>query len=160
MNGYTWDPSGPLSNPDQNWPDLMIVTSGVKHCLPHDNRRGINDPDTCRNFLPKAIADPKIMLIDARQLSNPEKDRGNQDSHHIGRHPGIIDEGLILGTGMYLLKSTWEAIEKETRLDPKLVVIDFCNANRHRSVAKGTTMSAMLVGRGNRAWSLALEWQG
>ena len=49
---------------------------------------------------------------------------------------------------MYLLQSTWEAIEKETRLDPKLVVIDFCNTNRHRSVAKGAIMSAMLVEKG------------
>ena len=86
----------------------------------------------------------KIMLIDTRQLSNPEKDRGNQDKHHIGRHPGIIDEILSNGTGMYLLQSTWGAIDKETKLDPKLVVIDFCNANRHR----------------HRAWPLALKWQG
>ena len=49
---------------------------------------------------------------------------------------------------MYLLQSTWEAIAIETKLDPKLVVIDFCNANRHRSVAKGTIMSCMLVEKG------------
>ena len=51
---------------------------------------------------------------------------------------------------MYLVQSTWEAIINETRLDPKLVVIDFCNANRHRSVEKGTVMlmSAMLVEKG------------
>ena len=49
---------------------------------------------------------------------------------------------------MHLLQSTWEAIETETKLDPKLVVIDYCNANRHRSVAKGTIMSAMLVEKG------------
>ena len=30
----------------------------------------------------------------------------------------------------------------------KLVVLDFCNANRHRSVAKGTIMSCMLVEKG------------
>ena len=41
-------------------------------------------------------------------------------------------------------QSTWEAIEEE----PRLVVIDFCNANRHRSVAKGTIMSCMLVEKG------------
>ena len=35
-----------------------------------------------------------------------------------------------------------------TRLDPKLVVIDFCNANRHRSVASGTIMSAMCLEKG------------
>ena len=74
----------------------MIVTAWVEHCFPHDDRRGVNDPDVWRNFLPKAIADRKTMLIDTRQLSNPEKDRGNQDRHHIGRRPGII------GTGMYL----------------------------------------------------------
>ena len=88
------------------------------------------------------------MLIDTRQLSNPEKDRGNQERHCLGRRPGIIDEVLRSGAGMYLLQSTWEAIEKETKLDPKLVVVDFCNANRHRSVAKGTIMSAMLVEKG------------
>ena len=59
-----------------------------------------------------------------------------------------MDEQLSSGTGMYLLQSTWEAIEKETKLDPKLVVLDFCNANRHRSVAKGTIMSCMLVEKG------------
>ena len=49
---------------------------------------------------------------------------------------------------MYLIQSTWEAIERETRLDPKLVVLDFCSANRHRSVAKGTILSCMLVEKG------------
>ena len=49
---------------------------------------------------------------------------------------------------MYLLQSTFEAIERETKLDPQLVVLDFCNANRHRSVAKGTIMSCMLVDKG------------
>ena len=96
------------------------------------------------NFLPKAIADRKIMLVDTRQLSNPEQDRGSQDRQCIGRHPGIIDQLLRSGTGMYFIQLTWEAIEKETKLDPKLVV-DFCNANKHRSAAKGTIMSAMLV---------------
>ena len=89
------------------------------------DHRGVSNPDTWRNFLPKAIADRKIMLIDTRQLSNPERDRGNQDIHHLGHHPGIIDEFLGSGTGMYLLQPTWEAIEKEIKLDPKLVVIDF-----------------------------------
>ena len=65
-----------------------------------------------------------------------------------GRHPGIIHEQLSSGTGMYLLQSTWEAIERETRLDPKLVVLDFCKASRRRSVAKGTIMSSMLVEKG------------
>ena len=54
-------------------------------------------------FLPKPIADRKIMLVDTRQLSNPEKDRSIQERHCIGRHPGIIDEVLRSGTGMYLL---------------------------------------------------------
>ena len=49
---------------------------------------------------------------------------------------------------MYLLQSTFEAIEKETKLHPQLVVLDFCNANRHRSVAKGTIMSCMLYVKG------------
>ena len=49
---------------------------------------------------------------------------------------------------MYLLQSTFEAIEKETKLNPQLVVLDFCNANRHRSVAKGTIMSCMLFSKG------------
>ena len=49
---------------------------------------------------------------------------------------------------MYLLQLTWEAIAKETKLDPKVVVIVFCNANRHRWVAKGTIMSCMLVEKG------------
>ena len=148
VNGYTWDPSGPLSNPDQKWPDLMHVTAEVKHCFPIHDRRGVNSPDVWRNFLPKPIADRKVILVDTRQLSNPEKDRGNQERHCIGRHRGITDEVLRSGTGMYLLQSTWEAIVNETKLDPKLVVIDFDNANRHRAVAKGTIMSAMLVEKG------------
>ena len=57
----------------------------------------------------------------------------------------IIDEQLCSGTGMYLLQSTWKAIVRETKLDPKLVVADFCNANvidfcsanRHGLVGKG-----------------------
>ena len=126
----------------------MIVTAGVQHCFPHADRRGVTSPDVWRNFLPKGIANRRIMLVDTRQLSNPEKDRGNQDRHCIGRHPGIIDELLCSGTGMYVLQSSWEAIERETKLDPTLVVIDFCNDNRHRSVAKGTIMSAMLVEKG------------
>ena len=65
-----------------------------------------------------------------------------------GRRPGIIDQLLRSGTGMYLIQSTWEAVERETKLDPQLVVIDFCNANRHRSVGKGTIMSAMCVEKG------------
>ena len=73
VNGYTWDPNGPLASPDQTWPDLMIVTAGVKHCFPPSDHRGFGNPDTWRNFLPKALADRKIMLIDTRQLSNPEK---------------------------------------------------------------------------------------
>ena len=84
----------------------------------------MNVPDTWRKYLPKAIADRKIILTDTRQLANPEKDRDSTDKHCIGRHPGIIDEQLCSGTGMYLIQSTWEAIEKETKLDPKLVVID------------------------------------
>ena len=159
VNGYTWDPSDPLSNPDQKWPDLMIVTAGVKRCFPHDDRRGGNDIDVWGNFLPKPIADRKIMLIDTRQLSNPEKDRGNQDRHRIGRHPGIIDEILSSGTGMYLLQSTWEAVEKETRLDPKLVVIDFCNANRQVGSQRHHHVVHARRER-HRAWPLALKWQG
>ena len=148
MNGYTWDPNGPLASLDQKWPDLMLVTAGVKHCLPGHDHRGVNLPDTWRQYLPKAIADRKIILTDTRQLANPEKDRDNTDKHCVGRHPGITDEQLSSGTGMYLLQSTWEAIERETKLDPKLVVIDFCNANRDRSVAKGTIMSCLLVEKG------------
>ena len=82
------------------------VTPGLKHCFPPSDHRGVSNPDTWRNFLPKAIADHKIivMLVDTRQLSNPEKDRGNQDRHCTGRHPGIIDELLRSGMGMYLLQ--------------------------------------------------------
>ena len=127
--GYTWDPN-------------------VKQCFPPHDHRGVPAPDAWRKYLPKAVADRKIILTDTRQLANPVKDRGSDDRHCIGRHPGIIDGQLSSGTGMYLLQSTWEAIEKETKLDPKLVVLDFCNANRHRSVAKGTNMSYMLVEKG------------
>ena len=113
----------------------MIVTAGVKHCFPADDHRGVSSADAWRSFLPKAIANRKIILTDTRQLSNPESDRGSTDRHCIGRHLGIINEQLDSGTGMYLLQSTFEAIEKETKLHPQLVVLDFCNANRHRSVA-------------------------
>ena len=58
------------------------------------------------------------------------------------------NEQLSSGIGMYLLQSTFEAIEKETKLSKQLVVLDFCNAHRHRSVAKHTIMSAMLVSKG------------
>ena len=149
LNGYVWDPSGPLTNPDQTWPDLTFVTAWVKHCFPLDDRRGVNNPDTWRNFLPKTVTDRKIILVDTRQLSNLEQDRG-REKNSIGRHPGIIDQLLTSGTGMHLLQSTWGAVERETKLDPKLVVIDFCNANRHRSVAKGTIMSAMCVEKGRQ----------
>ena len=49
---------------------------------------------------------------------------------------------------MYLIQSTFEAIQRETKLTKQLVVLDFCNANRPRSVAKGTIMSCMLVAKG------------
>ena len=39
VNGYTCDPRGPLASPDQKWPDLMIVTAGVKHCFPPSDHR-------------------------------------------------------------------------------------------------------------------------
>ena len=148
INGYTWDPSGPLASQDQVWHDVMIVTAGVKKCFPAGDHRGVNTADSWRSFLPKAIANRKIILTDTRQLPNPEADRGGVEKHCIGRHPGVINEQLDSGTGMYLLQSTFEAIERETKLHPQLVVLDFCNANRHRSVAKGTIMSCMLYVKG------------
>ena len=60
---------------------------------------------------------------------------------------------------MYLLQLTWMATVEETKLDPKLVVLDFCNANRHRSVAKGTIMSAMLLEK-NMVHGLFLHLNG
>ena len=141
-------PNGPLASQDQVWPDILIVTTGVKHCFPAGDHRGVNTADAWRSYLPKAIANRKIILTDTRQLPNPEADRSSQERHCIGRHPGVIDEQLSSGTGMYLLQSSFEAIEKETKLNPQLVVLDFCNANRHRSVAKGTIRSCMLVEKG------------
>ena len=132
----------------QVWPDVMIVTVGVKHCFLADDHRGVSSADAWRSFLPKAIANRKIILTDTRQLSNPESDRGSTERHCIGRNLGIINEQLDSGTGMYLLQSTFEAIEKETKLHPQLVVLDFCNANRHRSVAKGTIMSCISYVKG------------
>ena len=41
INGYTWDPNGPLASQDQVWPDVMIVTAGVKHCFPANDHRGV-----------------------------------------------------------------------------------------------------------------------
>ena len=148
VDGYTWDPNGPIAAQDHVWPDVMIVTAGVKHCFPAGDHRGVGNPDAWRSSLPKAIADRKIILTDTRQLPNPEADRGNTERHCIGRHPGVINEQLSSGTGMYLLQSTFEAIQRETKLTKQLVVLDFCNANRHRSVAKGTIMSCMLVAKG------------
>ena len=147
INGYTWDPNGPLASQDQVWPDVMIVTAGVKHCFPAGDHRGVNTADAWRSSLPKAIANRKIILTDTRQLPNSEADRSSQERHCIGRNPGVIDKQLSSGTGMYLLQSTFEAIERETKLNPQLVVLDFCNANRHRSVAKGTIMSCMLFAK-------------
>ena len=128
INGYVWDPNGPLASQDQVWRDTLIVTAGVKHCFPAGDHRGVNAADAWRSYLPKAIANRKILLTDTRQLPNPEADRSSQERHCIGRHPGVIDEQLSSGTGMYLLQSTFEAIEKETKLNPQLVVLDFCNA--------------------------------
>ena len=148
INGYTWDPNGPLGSQDQVWPDVTIVTAGVKHCFSAGDHRGVRSADAWRSFLPKTIANRKIILTDTRQLSNPESDRGSADRHCIGRSLGIINEQLDSGTGMYLLQSTFEVIEKKTKLHPQLVVLDFCNANRHRSVAKGTIMSCILYVKG------------
>ena len=148
VDGYTWDPNGPIAAQDHVWPDVMIVTTGVKHCFPAGDHRGVSNPDAWRSSLPKAIANRKIILTDTRQLPNPETDRANANRHCVGRHPGIVNEQLSSGTGMYLLQSTFEAIQRETKLTKQLVVIDFCNANRHRSVAKGTIMSCMLVAKG------------
>ena len=148
VDGYTWDPNGPIAAQDHVWPDLMIVTAGVKHCFPAGDHRGVSNPDAWRSSLPKAIANRKIILTDTRQLPNPETDRANANRHCVGRHAGIVNEQLSSGTGMYLLQSTFEAIQRETKLTKQLVVLDFCNANRHRSVAKGTIMSCMLVAKG------------
>ena len=81
INGYTWDPNGPLGSQDQVWPDVMIVTAGVKHCFPADDHRGVGSANAWRSCLPKAIANRKIILTDTRQLSNPESDRGSTDRH-------------------------------------------------------------------------------
>ena len=148
INGYMWDPNGPLGSQDQVWPDVMIVTAGVKRCFPADDHRGVSAADAWRSFLPKAIANRKIILTDARQLSNPESDRGSTERRCVGRNLGIINEQLDSGAGMYLLQSTFEAMEKETKLHPQLAVLDFCNASRHRSVAKGTIMSCILYVKG------------
>ena len=148
VDGYTWDPNGPIAAQDHVWPDLMIVTAGVKHCFPAGDHRGVSNPDAWRSSLPKAIANRKIILTDTRQLPNPETDRANANRHCIGRHTEIVNEQLSSGTGMYLLQSTFEATQRETKLTKQLVVLDFCNANRHRSVAKGTIMSCMLVAKG------------
>ena len=112
INGYVWDPNGPVASQDQVWPDILIVTAGVKHCFPAGDHRGVNTADAWRSYLPKAIANRKIILTDTRQLPNPEADRSSQERHCIGRHPGVIDEQLSSGTGMYLLQSTFEAIER------------------------------------------------
>ena len=72
INGYTWDPNGPLGSQDQVWPDVMIVTAGVKHCFPAGDHRGVSSADAWRSYLPKAIANRKIILTDTRQLSNPD----------------------------------------------------------------------------------------
>ena len=69
-------------------------------------------------------------------------------SSSFGLKPSKARFAIPVGTGKYLLQSTWEAIERETRLDPQLVVIDSCSAKRHKSVAKGTIMSCMLVEKG------------
>ena len=118
----------------------------MKHCFAAGDHRGVNTADAWRSYLPKAIANRKIILTDTRQLPNPEADRSSQERHCIGRHPGVIDEQLSSGTGMYLLQSTFEAIEKETKLNPQLVVLDFCNAVLHA------------CGKGHRAWLVAPEW--
>ena len=146
INGYVWDPNGPLAGQDQVWLDVMIVTAGVKHCFPAGDHRGVNTADAWRSYLPKAIANRKIILTDTRQLPNPEADCG--EAPHRTPPLGIINEQLNSGAGMYLLQSTFEAIKKETKLNKQLVVLDSCNANRHRSVAKGTIMSCMLVLKG------------
>ena len=80
INGYVWDPNGPLAGQDQVWPDIMIVTAGVKHCFPAGDHRGVNTADAWRSYLPKAIANRKIILTDTRQLPNPEADRGNVEA--------------------------------------------------------------------------------
>ena len=53
INGYTWDPSGPLSIPDQKWKDLMIVTAGIKHCFPPSDHRGVGNPRHLEEFSPQ-----------------------------------------------------------------------------------------------------------
>ena len=55
VNGYVWDPNGPLASQHQHWPDIKIVTAGVKHCFPAGDHR-VNTADAWRNSLPKAIA--------------------------------------------------------------------------------------------------------
>ena len=96
-------------------PDIMLVTAG--EALFSSARPPRRAYTRCLEevYLPKAIADRKIILTNTRQLANPEKDRDSDDRHCIGRHPGITDEQLSSGTGMYLLQSTWEAIEKERK---------------------------------------------
>ena len=53
INGYVWDPNGPLAGQDHVWPDVMIVTAGVKHCFPAGDHRGVNTADAWRSYLPR-----------------------------------------------------------------------------------------------------------
>ena len=85
VDGYTWDPNGPIAAQDHVWPDVMIVTAGGKHCFPAGDHRGVSNPDAWRSSLPKAIANRKIILTDTRQLPNPETDRGNTNRHCCNR---------------------------------------------------------------------------
>ena len=97
INGYTWDPNG-LASLDQKWPDLMLVTAGVKHCFPVHDHGGVNLPDSWRQYLPKAIADRKIILTDTRQLANPEKDRDNTSHRRaVEQRYGHVPHSIELG---------------------------------------------------------------
>ena len=67
---------------------------------------------------------PKDRLVDVRPLSDPDSGQ-NRERGYIGRHAGIIDQLLRGGTGMHLIQSTWQAIERETENDNRLVVIAY-----------------------------------
>ena len=61
INGYTWDPNGQLASQDQVWPDVMIVTAGVKHCFPAGDHRGVNRAGS-EEFSPQGHCQPQDYL--------------------------------------------------------------------------------------------------
>ncbi|CAE7946174.1 unnamed protein product [Symbiodinium sp. KB8] len=133
---------------ERAWEKIVILTAGSNFNFPNRDRRGIKNPQSWTRSVPMSICNDDTAwtwhAVDCRRIeSDPE--HGNFRAH-VGRHPGIITQVLSDAEGRRLVNEAAAVLHRyvcQTEQQPVLYIC-YCNQNRHRSVAVGTLISAML----------------